>query len=82
MPEKGEYVSLSVNTAFLLASSLVLGSDNGASLHIAAGHVSTGGGTLHLHFENSDYANEMAKAVIDAIDGVNQRWGLPAAAND
>lgn len=30
----------------------------------------------------SDYAREMAKAVIDAIDGVNQRWGLPRSALD
>lgn len=30
----------------------------------------------------SDYAREMAKAVIDAIEGVNQRWGLPQSCLD
>ncbi|MRN66537.1 hypothetical protein [Brucella sp. 10RB9213] len=30
----------------------------------------------------SDYAREMARAVIDAIDGVNRRWGLPQSSID
>ena len=30
----------------------------------------------------SDYAREMARAVIDAIEGVNQRWGLPQSCLD
>lgn len=76
-PEKGEHVSLSVNTAFLFASCIALDPRHAGSLHLSAGHVSTGGGTLHLHFENTDYSREMAKAVINAIEGVNQRWGLP-----
>ncbi|WP_247997423.1 hypothetical protein [Brucella tritici] len=81
-PEKGEHVSLSVNTAFLLASRIVLDPRRAGSLHLSAGHVSTGGGTLHLHFDNTDYAREMAKAVIDAIEAVNQRWGLPQSCLD
>lgn len=81
-PENGEHVSLSVNTPFLLAGTVVLASDDCASLHLSAGHVSTGGGTLHLHFDNTDYACEMVKAVTDAVESVNERWGLPRSSLD
>ncbi|HBQ34474.1 MAG TPA: hypothetical protein DD739_17770 [Ochrobactrum anthropi] len=30
----------------------------------------------------SDYAREMARAVIDAIEAVNQRWDLPQGCLD
>ncbi|WP_036567991.1 hypothetical protein [Brucella rhizosphaerae] len=30
----------------------------------------------------SDYAREMAKAVTDAVESVNERWGLPRSSLD
>lgn len=64
-----------VESNFVFANRL-----SGGAFSINAGNGTTGQHTAIVGLPDSDYGREMADAIVEAVEAVNKRWGLPGAA--